>query len=109
MLPSGKVTFSVTLKLTPPTVFNLQALDWVNCEEETGAYYHLSRFSYLYIFNLKKTKLKLLIFRKKYTLFKKIAKILLFIKKKKIFGHTCLCTKCNDNFKFTIFLKSYEE
>ena len=23
---------------TPPTVSNLQALDWVHCEEETGVY-----------------------------------------------------------------------
>ena len=29
-------------KPTPPTVFNLQATDWVHCEEETGAYYQLS-------------------------------------------------------------------
>ena len=28
---------------TPPTGFNLQASDWVHCEEETGAYYQLSR------------------------------------------------------------------
>ena len=43
---SSKVTFSGTQKPTPPTVFNLQALDWVHCEEETGAYYQLSRFTY---------------------------------------------------------------
>ena len=35
-----------TQKPTPPTVVNLQALDWVHCEEETGAYYQLSRFTY---------------------------------------------------------------
>ena len=40
---------------TPPTVFNLQALDWVHCEEETGAYYQLSWFAYkLVIHYLKK-------------------------------------------------------
>ena len=33
------MTFPVTQKPTPPTVFNLQASDWVHCEEETGAYY----------------------------------------------------------------------
>ena len=40
------MTFLVTQKPTPPTVFNLQASDWVHCEEETGAYYQLSRFTY---------------------------------------------------------------
>ena len=43
--PSSKVTFLVTQKRTPPTVFNLQASDWVHCEEETDAYYQLSRFT----------------------------------------------------------------
>ena len=28
------------------TVFNLQASDWVHCEEETGAYYQLYRHTY---------------------------------------------------------------
>ena len=32
------VTFSGTQKPIPPTVFNLQASDWVHCEEETGAH-----------------------------------------------------------------------
>ena len=40
------MTFSVTQKPTPQTVFNLQASDWVHCEEETGAYYQLSHFTY---------------------------------------------------------------
>ena len=34
--------FPVTSKPTPPTVFNLQALDWVHCEEETGAHTGIS-------------------------------------------------------------------
>ena len=38
--------FSGTQKPTPPTVFNLQASDWVHCEEEAGSYYQLSRFTY---------------------------------------------------------------
>ena len=38
--------FPVTSKPTPPTVFNLQALDWVHCKEETGAYYQLSWNTY---------------------------------------------------------------
>ena len=39
------MTFSGTQKNTPPTVFNLQASDWVHCEEEIGAYYQLSRLT----------------------------------------------------------------
>ena len=31
----------VTSKPTPPTAFNLQASDWVQCEEEAGAYTQL--------------------------------------------------------------------
>ena len=42
-LLSWKVTFPVTSKPAPPTVFNLQASDWVHCEEETGEYTKLSR------------------------------------------------------------------
>ena len=38
--------FSGTQKTTYPTVFNLQALDWVHCEEETGAYYQLHQITY---------------------------------------------------------------
>ena len=40
-----KVTFSGTQKPSPPTVFNLQASDWVHCEEETDAYHQLSQFT----------------------------------------------------------------
>ena len=40
------MTFLVTSKPTPPTIFNLQALDWVHCEEETVVYYQLSRNTY---------------------------------------------------------------
>ena len=43
------MTFSGTQKPTPPTVLNLQASDWVLCEEETGAYYQLSRFTYKFV------------------------------------------------------------
>ena len=43
---SWKVTFSGTQKPKAPTVFNLQASDWVHCEEETGAYYQLARYTY---------------------------------------------------------------
>ena len=47
---------------------------------------------------------------KKYALFKKFPKIYYsFFYQKEIIGHTYICTKCNDNFKFTISLKFYEE
>ena len=43
---------------------------------------------------------------KKYALFKKFPKIYSFFFQKEIIGHTYICTKCIDNFKFTISLKS---
>ena len=42
---SLKVTFSGTKKIIEPTVFNLQAADWLHCEEETGAHLSMSQFS----------------------------------------------------------------
>ena len=72
ILSSCKVTFLVTQKPTLPTVFNLQALDWVHCEEETCAYYQLSQFTYkLILFFL----FKVVNFAKKNALFKKFPKI----------------------------------
>ena len=64
IMPSCKVTFPITQKPTPPRVFNLQALDWVHCEEETGAYFQLSQLTYKFII-FKKKKIKLLILREK--------------------------------------------
>ena len=100
--------FSGTQKPTPPTVFNLQASEWVHCEEESGAYYQLSQLTYkliIYFFIL-----KLLILPKIHALFKKFHKISYsFFFQKEIIGHTYICTKCNDDFKFTVSLKSYEE
>ena len=102
------MTFSGTQKPTPPTFFNLQASDWVHCEEETGVYYQLSRFTYrlvlffLQIFNG--------YFAQKCALLKKFVKICYsFFFQKEIIGHMYICTKCNDNFKFAISLNSYEE
>ena len=71
---SWKVTFSGTQKLTPPTVFNLQASDWVHCEKETGAYYQLSRLTYKFI--IFDSIFKVAYFAKKK--FQKIPKNLLF-------------------------------
>ena len=57
------------------------------------------------------TFLKLLILPKKNTRISKnsIKFIILFFLQKEIIGHTYICTKCKDNFKFSISLKSYEE
>ena len=61
------------IKSTPPTVFNLQALDWVHCEEETGAHYQLSWHSYKLFFFL---IFKVVYFApQKYTHLKKFHKI----------------------------------
>ena len=38
--------FPVISKATPPTVFNLQASDWVHSEEETGAHTQFTRQTY---------------------------------------------------------------
>ena len=78
MLPSWKVTFPITQKPIPPRVFNLQASDWVHCEEETGAYYQLSRLTYKLIIFVKKI-LKLLILPQKIVTFQKIPQNLLLI------------------------------
>ena len=50
--------FPNTQKPTPPTVFNLQASDWVHCEDGIGAHYQLSRFTY----TLVKKKVEFLVF-----------------------------------------------
>ena len=46
---------------------------------------------------------------KKNHTFQKIPNFLIFFFKKRIIGNTYIRTKCNDNFKFAISLKSYEE
>ena len=102
------MTFSGTQKPTPPTVSNLQASDWVHCEEETGAYHQLSRLTYKLVSFLIIFLKLLMLPPKKDTNFKKFPKIY-YSFKKKIIEHTHICTKCNDNFKFIISLKSYEE
>ena len=50
---------------------NLQALDWVDCEEETNAYYQLSLYTYKFVIVF----LKLFILQKKFALFRKFHKI----------------------------------
>ena len=45
-LLSCKVTFSGIQNPLQPPVFNLQASDWIHCEEETVAYYQLYRHTY---------------------------------------------------------------
>ena len=104
-LVSWRVTFSSIQNPLQPTVFNLQASDWVHCEEETGAYYQLYRYTYKKNFFLQISKVSYFA-PQKYADFKKFPKIYYsFLFHKKIIGHTHICTKCNDNFKFTISLK----
>ena len=72
---SWKVTFSGTKKIIEPTVFNLQASDWLHCEEETGAHLSMSQFSsklvIFFYFNFESC----LFWHKKYVIFKKFPKI----------------------------------
>ena len=100
------MTFPVTQKPTPPTVFNVQASDWVHCEEETGAYYQLSRFTDKLV---KKNYFKVVNFARKKHFSEKFPNIYSFFFQKEIIGHTYICAKCNDNLKFTTSIKSYEE
>ena len=87
------------------TVFNLQALDWVHCEEETGAHTGISRLpsklvSFFFI-------LKLFILPKNKRISKNYVKfIIIFFFKNR---YSSIFTKSIDNFKFSISLKSYEE
>ena len=104
-LLSWKVTFSGIQNPLQPTVFNLQASDWVHCKEETGAYYQLYRHTYKLVIFLQASKVSYFA-PQKYVDLKKIPKIYhSFLFAKKIIGHTNIFTECNDNFKFTISLK----
>ena len=44
------MTFPVTSKPTPPTVFNLQALDWIYCEEKTSVHTGISMLTFKWLF-----------------------------------------------------------
>ena len=73
-LLSLKVTFLVTSKLTPPTLFNLQALEWIHCEEETDALTGISRLTSKLLHLKKKIKVVQVFWNvalKKYVHFKK--------------------------------------
>ena len=81
-------------------------LDWLLCEEETGAHYQLHWLTYkLWIFFF--IIFKVAYFAKiNYSLFKTFPKIYYwFFFQKIVIGHTYMCTICNDNFKFTLSLK----
>ena len=100
------MTFSGTQKPTPNTVFNQQASDWVHCEEETGAHAGISRHTYKFVKKKYKFR-KLFILLKKICSFQKIPSF--FFLQRDIAAYVYIYTKCNDNFKFTISLKPYEE
>ena len=102
---SWKVTFSGTKKIIEPTVFNLQASDWLHCEEETGAHLSMPQFplNWLVFFIL---ILKVAYFgTKKYVIFKKSLIFFFFFFFKPALRSTYICTICTDNFKFTLSLK----
>ena len=46
---SCQVMLPVISKPTPPTVSNLQASNWVHCEEETSAHTKITRQTYKFI------------------------------------------------------------
>ena len=84
--------FPDTSKTTPPTVFNLQASDWVHCEEETGVCTELSQNTYKLV-----------------SISKNSIKFIIHFFQKMIILHTHIFTKCIDKFKFSVSLKSNEE
>ena len=103
---SWKVKFSGTQKASNPRVFNLQASDWLHCEEETGAYYSIyygtsKLVSFFFLI------LKLLILAKKKSWFSKnsIKFFVQFFYHEYIRNYMYICTICNNNFKFTLSLK----
>ena len=100
------MTFSGIQKCSQPTIFNLQASDWLRCEEETGTHYSISRrTSKLVSFFL--WILKVAYFGTKNTRFSKnsIKLIFDFFFHEYIWNYTYIWTICNDNFKFTLSLK----
>ena len=83
------MTFPGTQKPTPPTVFNLQASDWVHCEEETGAHAGISRHTDKFVKKKKYKIYKTCLFCQKNTLIEKKSikfRIYLFFHKE-IFQH----------------------
>ena len=97
---SWKVTFPVTSKPFPPAVFNLQASDWVHCEEETGAHTKLSGHSYKLLlfflcclFSTKNMHIS------KNSIHQNLTNNIIL--------NTSIFTKCNANFKFSIVPKCW--
>ena len=66
-----KSDVSSTQMTSNPTVFSLQASHRVHCEEETGAHYQLSRFTYKFDFFFLQI-FKVVYFAKKIRTFQKI-------------------------------------
>ena len=63
--------FLATKKPTPPTVLNLQASDWIHCEEETGAYTKFTFITYKLVIIFLQI-FKVVYFAKKICAFQKI-------------------------------------
>ena len=69
------MTFPITSKPTPRTVFDLDASDLVHCEEETGAYAQFIFYPYKFFFFIQSFKVYL---SKKIHAFQKILENVLF-------------------------------
>ena len=70
-----------------------------------GAYYQLSRHTYKLEFFFYKFLKFLILPPKSRRISKNSLKFIIHFFHKKTIGHMYICTKCNDNFKFTISLK----
>ena len=69
------MTFSGTKEIIEPTVFNLQASDWLHCEEEIGAHLSMCQFSSKLVSFFNFNFESCLFGTKKYVIFKKFPKI----------------------------------
>ena len=95
------MTFSGTQKPIPPTVFNLQASDWVYCDEETGTHMGKSCLTLNWSLFLKQIFKVVYLAKKNPQISKNSTKIYYsFFFQKPIIGNTYIFTKFIDNFKF---------
>ena len=86
--PSWKVTFPVTSKPTPPTVFNLQALNWVHCGKKQV---HITNYLGIPI-NWYKFLKSIIFAQKNVRTSKNSIKFIIHFFQKEIIGHTYIFT-----------------
>ena len=105
-----KLMFPVTSKPTTPTVFNLQASNWVHCEEETGAHTGVTRQIYKLLNLFLMTFLKLFILYKKNTRisksslkfiihynWKKVIAVYIYISKRRFIFYSSFSLRSTEN------------